>query len=241
EIHCTETLREKLRLYCPSVEILSVYNDPVAASHDLKTISADVLFLDIEMPKMNGIQMLENLGKYPADVVFTTAYDQYALQAFKLSAFAYLLKPIDKEELIQCVERLESKQTNGINDKQMQILMQHIQKQNSIELAKIALPSMESLEFVYIKEIVRIEGNGNYSNVIHKDGHKTLVTKMLKDFEEMLTPYHFIRIHNSHIINSQYIKKYIRSDGGQIEMENGDILDVSRRMKTDFLKNLGFK
>ncbi|MEO6548687.1 MAG: LytTR family DNA-binding domain-containing protein [Ferruginibacter sp.] len=238
EIHCTETLKEKLRLYCPSVAVKAVYNDPQEALKALQEDAPDILFLDVEMPRLNGFGLLEQLGKINFEIVFTTAYDQFALQAFKMSAFDYLLKPIEKDDLIRCINKLNERKASAISDTQMQILMQHMQHTAKSDQAKIAIPTLEGLEFFYIKDILYLEGQSNYSRIYTKDGKSLLVSKTLKDFEDTLGPYHFFRIHLSYYINLTYVKKYLRGEGGSVIMENGAELDVSRRRKDEFIKAL---
>jgi two-component system LytT family response regulator len=238
EIHCTETLQEKLKLYCPQVEIAGVFNDPQLALKALKTASPDIVFLDVDMPRLNGFALLEQLEKTDFEIIFTTAYDQFALQAFKMSAFDYLLKPVEKEDLLKCMEKLKTRKGGTITDGQLQILMQHMHHTVQSDKAKIAIPTMEGLEFFYVRDILYLEGQSNYSRIYTKDGKSILVTKTLKDFEESLGQYQFFRIHLSYYINLAYVKKYIRGDGGSVVMENGAELDVSRRRKDDFIRAL---
>lgn len=235
ELHCTETLQEKLKLYCPLVEVTAVYNDPLAALEALQESQPDIVFLDVEMPRLNGFGLLEKLEKINFEIVFTTAYDQFALQAFKMSAFDYLLKPIEKDDLTKCIEKLSERKRTTISTHQMQILMQHMHHAAQADKAKIAVPSLEGLEFFYVKEIIYLEAQSNYCRIHIQNSKPILVTKTLKDFEGLLTPYHFFRIHHSYLINMAYVKKYIRGEGGSVIMENGDDLAVSRRKKEDFI------
>jgi two-component system LytT family response regulator len=238
ELHCTETLQEKLKLYCPLIEVINIYNDPLLALEALQKSQPDIVFLDVEMPHLNGFGLLEKLGAINFEIVFTTAYDQFALQAFKMSAFDYLLKPIEKEDLIKCVEKLKERKTKPITNDQMQILMQHMHHAAQADKAKIAIPSLDGLEFFYVKEIIYLEAQSNYCRIHIQTGKPILVTKTLKDFEAILIPYQFFRIHHSYLINLAYVKKYIRGEGGTVMMENGQELDVSRRKKEDFIKAL---
>ncbi len=238
EIHCTETLQEKLKLFCPTVNITGIFNDPLQAYDALKRQPPDVIFLDVEMPRLNGFGLLEKLGDINFEIVFTTAYDQFALQAFKMSAFDYLLKPIEKDDLIKCIEKLKVRKAGAINGSQMQVLMQHVYQNTQTDKAKIAVPTVDSIEFFYIRDIVYLEGQSNYSRMHLNDGKSLVVCKTLKNFEETLGNYQFCRIHLSYYINLLYVKKYIRGEGGSVIMENGAELDVSRRRKDEFLKAL---
>lgn len=238
ELHCTETLQEKLKLYCPLINVTAVYNNPLLALEALKENQPDVVFLDVEMPRLNGFGLLEKLGNINFEIIFTTAYDQFALQAFKMSAFDYLLKPIEKDDLLKCVDKLKERKTKAITNDQMQILMQHMHHTTQVDKAKIAIPSLDGLEFFYVKEIIYLEAQSNYCRIHIQTGKPILVTKTLKDFEGILTPYQFFRIHHSYLINLAFVKKYIRGEGGSVIMENGDELGVSRRKKEDFIKAL---
>ena len=183
---------------------------------------------------MSGIRMLDELGDYAGEIIFTTAYNHYAVDAIRISAFDYLVKPVSIAELQNAVARLvKSKQSK--TKERLDILRQSLSTSKSQE-DKIAVPTSEGLEFIEIKNIVHIESSSNYSRIFLADGKNMLVTKLLKDFEDMLLPYHFYRVHNSHLINMNYIQKYIRGEGGQVVLQNGDTVDVSRRKKEEFLR-----
>ncbi len=229
-----QNLQQKIREFCPDVKIVAATQKPEEALSLIQQHRPDILFLDIEMPRMSGFRLLEELNDLEADIIFTTAYNHYAIDAIRISAFDYLVKPISVEELQNAVNRLARKHGQQVQEK-LQVLRKSMQENKSQE-DSIALPTRDGMEFVKIKNIVRIESNSNYSKLYFQDGHMMLVTRLLKDFEEMLLPYHFYRVHNSHLINMSYIKKYIRGEGGQVVMQNGDVIDVARRKKEEFLK-----
>ncbi|MCZ2459427.1 MAG: LytTR family DNA-binding domain-containing protein [Chitinophagales bacterium] len=229
-----QNLQQKIREFCPDVKIVAATQKPEEALSLIQQHRPDILFLDIEMPRMSGFRLLEELNDLEADIIFTTAYNHYAIDAIRISAFDYLVKPISVEELQNAVNRLARKHGQQVQEK-LQVLRKSMQENKSQE-DSIALPTRDGMEFVKIKNIVRIESNSNYSKLYFQDGHTMLVTRLLKDFEEMLLPYHFYRVHNSHLINMSYIKKYIRGEGGQVVMQNGDVIDVARRKKDEFLK-----
>jgi len=236
EMTSLQNLKQKLEEFCKSVTVVAAIQKPEEAISLIRQLNPDVLFLDIEMPKMNGFRMLEELGDYEAEVIFTTAYNQYAIDAMHISAFDYLVKPVAIEELENAVDRLAQKKTMHTQER-LHVLKESINQTKSQE-SKIAVPVSDGFEFIIIKNILRIESSASYSRIFFVDGKSILVTKLLKDFEDILTPYHFFRVHNSHLINLNYIKKYLRAVGGQVLMDNGDLIDVSRRKKEEFISLL---
>ncbi len=233
ELSSLQNLQQKLAEYCPSVKVMAAVQKPEEAILLIRTFKPHVLFLDIEMPKMSGFRMLEELGDYDGEIIFTTAYNHFAVEAMRISAFDYLVKPVSIADLQQAVHRLNRERAKQTQER-LNILRKSI-TENKNQENKIAVPTNEGLEFIVIKNIVRIESSSSYSRIFLVNGHNLFVTKLLKDFEELLAPYQFFRVHNSHLINLTHIRKYIRGEGGQVMMENGDLVDVSRRKKEEFL------
>jgi two-component system LytT family response regulator len=229
-----ENLEQKIRQFCPELKIIAAVENPTEAIFLIRHHNPDVIFLDIEMPHLNGFRMLNELGDYSAEIIFTTAYNHYSIEALRLSAFDYLMKPISINDLRETVARL-SKHISLSTRERLDVLRQSLNK-NINQDSRIAVPTWEGLEFIQLRNVVRIESNSNYSRIFFTSGASLLVTKQLKEFEEMLVPYRFCRIHNTHLINLNYVRKYLRGDGGRVVMENGDEIDVSRRKKDDFLK-----
>lgn len=236
EMTSLQNMKQKLEEFCKQVTVVAATQNPEEAISLIRNLRPDVLFLDIEMPKMSGFRMLEELGDYDAEIIFTTAYNHYAIDAMRISAFDYLVKPVAIEELENAVNRLLKKKIMKTQER-LHILKESINQVKNQE-NKIAVPLNEGFEFVIIKNIIRIESSSSYSRIFLLDGKSILVTKLLKDFEELLTPYHFFRVHNSHLINLNYIKKYLRGVGGQVLMDNGDLIDVARRKKEEFINLL---
>lgn len=234
ELNSLENLTQKLHEFCPQIEIMGSFQKPEEAINFIKGNSPDVLFLDIEMPRMSGFRMLEELGEYDFDIIFTTAYNHYSIDAIRISAFDYLVKPIGIEDLQQAVDRLDRSLHRQTREK-IDVLKRSLGEQKSQE-DKIAISTTEGIEFIPIKNILHIESRSNYSKIYLPDNKTMLVSKILKDFEELLVPYHFYRVHNSHLINLNYIKKYVRSKGGHVMLQDGTTIDISRRKKEDFLK-----
>lgn len=241
ETHCIETLTEKIKLYCPYIEIVHSFNKPQLALDYLDNEEhPDVIFLDIEMPVINGFSLIERVKKLDFKIVFTTAYDQYAIKAIKFSAFDYLLKPISKDDLILVADRLNKENNQPNFDNQLNVLLQQINQSQNDQI-KITIRTSEGMIFPYVKNIIRVESSSNYSTIFFEGGKKLLVSKTLKEFEELLTPYNFLRIHNSHLINVNKIAKYHKADGGTIELENGDMVEISRRRKDELIDILAAK
>lgn len=230
-------LREKLSAYCPQIKVVAEATNGQEALLLIQQHQPKLIFLDIEMPRMNGFEMLNELPEKNFHIIFTTAYDQYAIKAIKYAAFDYLLKPIDIEELQTAVAKVSAEENNQTK-KQIELLHQNIQHPKN-KLNKIAIPTLEGLLFYDINDIVYLEANSNYTNIYLNNKTKITASKTLKDFEELLPEDIFFRTHHSYLINLNYIKRYIKGDGGQIELQNGTYVDVSRRKKEEFLKAIG--
>jgi two-component system LytT family response regulator len=237
ELNSLQNLQQKLEGFCPDVAIVAITQKPEEGILLIRQHQPDVVFLDIEMPRMSGFRMLEQLGDYDFDIIFTTAYNHYSIDAIRISAFDYLVKPIGIEELQHAVERL-SKSLHKQTKEKIDILKKSLNDSRSQE-DKIAISTSEGIEFIPIKNIIHIESKSNYSKIFLIDNKSMMVTKILKDFEEMLLPYNFYRVHNSHLINLTYIQKYVRSEGGHVMLQDGTLIDISRRKKEEFLKMIG--
>ncbi|MEO6219288.1 MAG: LytTR family DNA-binding domain-containing protein [Ginsengibacter sp.] len=237
ELNSLQNLQQKLEGFCPQITIVAVSQKPEEGILMIRQHQPDVVFLDIEMPRMSGFRMLEELGEYDFDIIFTTAYNHYSIDAIRISAFDYLVKPIGIEDLQQAVERL-NKALNKQTKEKVDILKKSLSDNKSQE-DKIAISTSEGIEFISIKNILHIESKSNYSKIYLYENRNIMVSRILKDFEEMLLPYNFYRVHNSHLINLNYIKKYIRSKGGHVMLQDGTLIDISRRKKEEFLKMIG--
>jgi two-component system LytT family response regulator len=234
----TEALALMLGRYCPSVEVLAQFNHSPDALQYLNTHSVDLVFLDVEMPHLNGFELLQQLSASHFDVIFTTAYDDFAIRAFKFNALDYLLKPIGIADLVAAVERLQFRQFKV--DAQLGALRKMRQKPDALP-DKIALPTSQGLDFVEIKAIVRCESDDNYTHVYTTAPMHMLVSRTLKEFEEILSEAGFMRIHQKHLINPAYIKKYVKTDGGYLVMTDNSQLPISRQRKDEVLAGLGLR
>jgi two-component system LytT family response regulator len=187
------------------------------------------------MPWMSGFEMLEQLDEILFDVIFVTAYDQFAVNAFDFSAVDYLLKPIAKEKLIRAVDKVLSHQERHLSVDQFDVLLKNMHA-GHLQMPNIALPTPEGLEFVQVSDIIYAESESNYCHVHLSGGHKIFLAKTLKYIEELLTGHPFLRIHQSYLINLAHLRKYIKGRGGYVIMDNGDSLTVSRASKEKLMK-----
>lgn len=235
EVHCAETLEWQLKNFCPTVELIGVYSSPTEGLGAIVSLKPDLVFLDIEMPKMNGFQLLKSLDKVEFGVIFTTAFDQFAVQAFKVSAIDYLVKPIDDDELISAIGKA-SKRTPENSAVSVDFLLEQLQENKLSN--RLFLPTLNGLEFVNKETVLRCESDSNYTTVHFEKEDKMVISKTLKEFEDLLPENHFFRVHNSHIINLMHVQKYVRGDGGHLIMKNGDIVPVSRAKKHLLLEYL---
>jgi|APCry1669189101_1035198.scaffolds.fasta_scaffold00030_21 two-component system, LytTR family, response regulator len=231
EKHCIKTLTGQLETYFSQVKILASCLDSTIAYDLIVQHKPDFIFLDIEMPLLNGFDLLSKFETLTFDVIFTTAYDSYALKAIKFSALDYLLKPISKEDLAAAIEKL-GKKHGTISRAQLQMATAVHNKQLP---DTIALPTADGLMFTHVGDIVYCTADGSYTRVSLFDKGEILLSKPLGDVEDLLADYHFFRIHNSSLVNLKQVRKYIRGEGGEVVMSNGQNLQVARMRKTDFL------
>jgi two-component system, LytTR family, response regulator len=236
EMHCRKTLSMLLKEYCPNVHVIEQCDDGQSGAEAIKKLNPDLLFLDIEMPHMNGFEMLEQFSEIPFAVIFTTGYDQYAIKAFRFSALDYLLKPIDHEELKKAINKIDQHVSVPL-PQQLEILLQRLQHKPS-GINKVALPTMEGLQMIAVDSIMSCASDRNYTVLMLKDKQKIIVSRILKDIEEMLEDYSFLRVHHSYIVNLNEINKYIKGEGGYVIMNDGSSIDVSRSRKEILLKKL---
>lgn len=227
ELKSAELLHLKLKKYCPEVEVLSIFTDPIKAVDFILEKKPDAVFMDIEMPGLNGLGAAKKIGN-TSEIIFVTAYEKYSIEAIKLTAFDYLLKPIDEEELKKTIVRLDEKlklKKQGANKKLI-----------NGQFDKIAVPTLEGIHFLNINDIVRVEAESNYCVFYFNDKRKMIASKTLKQAEEALEGYTFFRAHKSHLVNLSYISKYIRGEGGTIVLTDGSEVELSRSRKKEFLE-----
>ena len=235
ELHSIETLMWKIEHFTEGVEIVQTFSDPQEGLAYLNMHSIDLLFLDIEMPLLSGFELLERLNQIKFDVIFTTAYDEYGIKAIKFSALDYLLKPVQEEELKKAVEKFKQKKHHFVSPAQLDVLLQSLKVQKP-ERKRIALATKESIELIYTDNIILCQSDNNYTMVYIEGRRKKLISKTLKEFEEILEEYNFFRSHQSYLINLDHMVEYMRQDGGYIIMDNDMKVPVSRSRKEELMK-----
>jgi len=235
EPYCCETIATLLQ-ESRDVEIVSVCHNAADALIAIRKYSPDIVFLDVEMPKMNGFEMLEQLPQVNFEIIFTTSYDQYALKAIRFSAIDYLLKPVDEEELRSAIQKVIQRSQKPITQ-QLEILLQKIH-QPSTPINKIAMPTMEGLQMIPVDSIISCESDSNYTILQLKNSKKLIVSRTLKEIEELLEEHSFVRVHRCYLANMNEVEKYVKGEGGYLVMSDGTTIDVARNKKEVLLKKL---
>ena len=232
EQHPLSTLAWKIDKFCPDVEIINQFSDSHEALEFIRKNPPDILFLDIEMPRLDGFELLEELGSdITFEVVFTTAYDEFGIRAVKVNALDYLLKPVQNQELKAAISKFKDKR--GAKSK---VLFSNTTPEK--KSTRIALATKESIEYVHPEDIVLCTSDSNYTIIFLTNGKKKIISRTLKDVEEWLKPHGFFRAHLSHLVNLQHIKEYVRADGGYLLLSDGKTLPVARNRKEDLLRLL---
>ena len=237
EQHSLETTDILVRKYCPGVLVMGLADSPEKGITLIDALKPELVFLDIAMPRMNGFEMLQFVQHKEFDIIFTTAFDAYAIKAFKVNAIDYLLKPIEPEELIKAVDKVKSKVEKNLHLNRIDEILQSSGLQG-FKKNKLALPVEGKIAMLEYDSILYCESDGNYTK-IHLSTQKTImVSRTLKDIESMLPQPIFMRIHHSYVVNINHIKEYIRGEGGEVLLSNGDQLRVSRNKKEELLAAL---
>jgi two-component system LytT family response regulator len=238
EQHCIERLSNLLKEHLSQeVHLMDCFltiDDGIKAIEKLRP---DLIFLDIQIQDRTGFELLRHFSKIYFRVIFTTAFDKYAVQAFRFSAADYLLKPVNPEELKQAVGKLSQSTGTHTVSSTVTHLLNNI-KETQIGNKKIGIPVISGLVFVQVSDIIRCQSDINYTAFYMKDKQKLIVAKTLKEYEELLTDYNFFRVHNSHLINLAYVKSYHKGKGGSVTMIDGSEIEISTRRKDDFLKKI---
>jgi two-component system, LytTR family, response regulator len=235
ELHCRETLSLLLKEFCSDVQIVGNFRSGRDGLEAIEKYKPDLIFLDIEMPAMNGFEMLEQAGEISFAIIFTTSYDQYAIKAIRFSALDYLLKPIDPSELKTAVKKVKEQRHLPVAE-QFQMLLKQINDKGS-RFNKIAVPTAEGFELVPADQVLYVEANDNYTHLFLKKNNKIIACRTLKEIEEQIRDFtFFIRVHNSYMVNLNEVTKYVRGEGGYLVMSDGSSVSVSRSRKDALLK-----
>ncbi len=237
EVRGCQTLQNMIQRVAPDIEVSGMAHNGKDGLELISFSEPDLLFLDIQMPDMTGFDLLQKAGDIRSDIIFTTAYDEFALKAFRFAAVDYLLKPIDIDELQDAINRYKSRLVNLTekSNNSIQDLLSHLK---NTENSKLTLTTLDGLLFVDIEDILYLQSNSNYT-VFHTGSKgKITVSKTMGEFEPFLEGQNFFRIHHSHLVNMARIEKYIKGDGGFVILADGSELEVSRRRKDDFIRKL---
>ncbi|MCF8307385.1 MAG: LytTR family DNA-binding domain-containing protein [Bacteroidales bacterium] len=234
EMKSLSVLRRMLQKHCPKVKIVGESRNVDSAIQAIETLHPDLVFLDIVMPDGQGFDVLEHVTYTDFDVVFVTAYDEYALRAFEFSALHYILKPLNYLSLVDAVERVIERQSRKYFEEKVEVFKQSINEKPE----KIILPTGNGLEIILIDDIIRLEADGNYTLVYLKDNTRKIVSKSISNFEKLLDELSFSRLHNSHMINLQYLVRYIKGKPGYVIMADEKHIYISAGRKQTFLDKL---
>ncbi|HLZ88372.1 MAG TPA: LytTR family DNA-binding domain-containing protein [Puia sp.] len=237
EIDSIRVLRKLLETFCPQVDIIGTASGVETALELIPEAKPDLVFLDIEMSQGNAFDLLNQLMPLDFQVIFVTAFDNYAIRAFKYSAIDYLLKPVDIDDLRDAIGRVREKPSSKDLAQQVKVLLENVGMLQMTQ-QKMAIPTITGLIFVPVQDIVRFEAKGNYTTIYLSNGEPIMAARTIKDYEEILPEAIFCRIHNSHIINLSRIQKYQKGRGGSVIMEDGSTIEVASRRREEFLRKL---
>lgn len=237
DLHGREALNRTLMEYCPEVEILELCETPEKGIEKIKELRPDLVFLDIQMPNLSGFDVLQQLAPFDFEVVFVTSYDQYAIKAIKFSALDYLLKPIDADDLVLAVQKAKEQMNRVGGSFRYQSMLNNINHKSG-KIEKLAVPTTDGINFYQTEDIIYCDADGQYTTLYLVGQQKEVVSKNLKDFENLLSGSGFFRVHNSSLINMRHIRKYVRGEGGYVILAENHHVTVSRRKKDAFLNML---
>jgi len=234
EVNAVEFISSVISEYCPALEVTGKANDVTEGVQKIQELKPDLIFLDVEMPNGTGFDLLTQFPEKDFDVIFITAFNHYAIRAIKFSAVDYILKPINISEFIEAVNKAVLKRSNPpLNpNENFRILLENLKTATP---SRLAIPTSDGMEYLNPKDIIRIEADRSYSWFYLTGNRKILVSKNLKEFQDLLGDRNFFRSHNSYLINLKFVHKYVRKEGGYIEMQDGSQIPVSRNRKDLFL------
>lgn len=230
-----DTLNHYVTKYCTDVEVVDMAENIQEAQKSIATHNPDLVFLDVEMPFGSGFDLLDNLEKVDFDVIFVTAFSEYALDAIRWSAASYLLKPVNIDNLIAAVVKVKENRSTDNPIDHTGILLENIREINA-QKKKVVLPTMEGFDVVRVSDVLYCKAADNFTSFRFTNGKKALICRSMKHYEKLLTNLGFQRIHRSYLINLEYVSQYRKGKGGIVVMENGDELDVAQSRKSAFLK-----
>ena len=231
ELMALESLTYDLNTHCPSVEIIKSVTNPEDAIKYINELKPDLVMSDIQMPRMNAFTMLEKLDYKDFDLILVTAFNKYAVRAFEFSAVDYLVKPVDPKKLVTAIQKAKDKKASHDIEEKLALIMHNLKFGNN-ENYTLAIPTLDGAEFIEVKDLVYLSADSNYCHLFFANGSKMMVSKPLKHFANILVDHHFLRIHQSHMINTSYIKSYRKGLAGSIILKDGTTLPISRSCKS---------
>ncbi len=240
ELSAIESLKWELNNFCPEVSIVDMFTSPMEAISAINYLKPDVVFLDIEMPELDGFQLLKKLAYRDFDLIITTAYNQYAIQSFKENAIDYLLKPVDPDELVKAMDKVKKNRKRHSVGENIEKIFERIITNNSQSTISNRIPLALSDRIIMVdsNQIMYCKSDGNYTHVFMKNKEKYLLSKSIKSFATLIPQAQFIRVHKSFIVNINYISEYLRGDGGEIIMTDKMNIPVSRTHKRKLMELL---
>lgn len=236
EPDCVRLLARELATHCPQVQVVGQTSSSEEGLRLAQVLQPDLLFLDIEMPRMNGFQLLEQLGEVPFHLVFVTAYNEFAVKAFRFSALDYLLKPIDSAELREAVRKAEQRQP--VDGRQVESLRTQLQTGQLAD--KIAVPYQNGVMFLPVGEVVYCEADSNYTRVVATQGRQFLLTRTLREVQEVLETRNFLRVHRQYLVNLDHLQRYVKGEGTYLVMTDGTSIPVARNQKDRLVQRFGW-
>jgi two-component system, LytTR family, response regulator len=235
EQDCNSLLYHELTQHCHNIEVVGTFTSSVKALEEIQSLDPDLVFLDIEMPQMNGFQFLIELMPVSFNVIFVTAYNQFALKAFRFNAVDYLLKPFDVNDLIEAVSKVDKlKNLNSFQLDQLQ------KSTKSGTITRLAIPSQQGVNFIEIKDILYAEASNNYTKIKLITGQEHIISKTLKDVQDVLEDMHFLRVHRQYIINIDCIKQFFRGENMYVVMTNDENIPIARSHKEKLVEKFGW-
>ncbi len=238
ELDAIESLTWEINQFCKDIQIIDSFTNPEEAISAINYLKPDCVFLDIEMPKMDGFQLLSQLNFRKFDLVITTAYDNYAIQAFKESAIDYLLKPIDSDDLQKVARKITANKSDNNLGTELKLALENIYKQQNSSLNKVALPLNRKIVFVNASDIIYCKSDGNYTTIYLTNNEKHLISKKLKDVMELINDKQIIKVHQSYLVNITYIKEYVKSDGYYLVLDDKTTIPVSKSNRRFLLESI---
>ena len=233
-----QALEKLLQINCPEIEVAGTCTNAQQAQQEIREVGPQLVFLDVKMPGKSGIEMLHDYEQLPFEVIFVTAYDDYMEQAFQFSAVDYLLKPIDEDLLVKAVKRAEERINTKAEKVSIDMLMHNLRQIRQPLKMKLCIPSVKGFQVVELKDIIYCEASSSYTNFHFTNRSVICASKPIHEYETLLQDNRFVRIHKSYVVNLEYIKEYLKGDGGSVVLTNGQEIEVSRRRKDELMAKM---